>query len=318
MDLPAVLLLLFTPDDPTLEDHASEFLVLTNQRHYHNSALISFSWADLNSQIKKRIPLPDDSSQGEFKDAACPSFKSSSLPLIPPCIPLHPSLTTAFSSSAPPLQPLSFYFSASTQLLKFALGFQVSSSALVCQQPWSTSGIQAPDSTSAFGSNSSASPWSIDAMLASDIRVSGYALTFHPSCSAGLLFHPVVPLSSLQQAPPRAAEPPSPPRSCEPAASPPGVTQSLQLLGSAWISASHGSTSVGQTQPGSILAPPSIGSTIAFVLFCSGSSLWLHPPLSPSLSLPDSFPYPPPKPPPSLPYCKGYVCILFSCASFLC
>lgn len=70
MDLPAVLLLLLTPDDPTLEDHASEFLDLANQTHYHNSALISFSWPDLNSQIKKRIPLPDDSSRGEFKDAA--------------------------------------------------------------------------------------------------------------------------------------------------------------------------------------------------------------------------------------------------------
>lgn len=55
MDLPAVRLLL-TSDDPTLKDHASEFLDLANQTHYHNSALISFSWPDLNSQIKNEFP----------------------------------------------------------------------------------------------------------------------------------------------------------------------------------------------------------------------------------------------------------------------
>lgn len=46
--------------------------------------------------------------------------------------------------------------------------------------------------------------------LTSDVWVSGYASTLHP---AGSSFHLVVPLSSLQQALPQAAEPHSP-RSC--------------------------------------------------------------------------------------------------------
>lgn len=96
----------------------------------------------------------------------------------------------------------------------------------------------------------------------SDFRVSGYTSALHPSGSAGLLLLSGSALAFLSY----------------------GVTPGLRLLCSTWVSPTYSSTSVGQA-PGSIMAPSSIGSTVALCPNASALGCFLaHPSVISSLA----------------------------------